>query len=178
MSDLSHSIRSIKVDDMPRLIINGTVHDLVEDVVTIGRGPDNTIVISDASVSSHHAQLQRVGKNYQLKDLGSTNGTLVNGIRVTETTLRFDDRIRFGAIDARYEGDTIDSQPLPQIQKAEARPAELSAVPAGFTNASPFQSLRDSEDMLRTAILVGSAVTLLIFLGSMIAVLLMHAPPP
>ena len=176
-SDLSHSICSIKIDNMPRLIINGTVHDLVEDLVTIGRGPDNTIVIGDSSVSSHHAQLQRVGKNYQLKDLGSTNGTLVNGTPVTETTLRFDDQIRFGAIDARYERDAIGSQPLSQIQKVEARPTELSAVPAGFTNASPFQSQRDKEDMVRTAILVGSAVTLLIFLGSMIAVLLMHAPP-
>ena len=162
---------------MPRLIINGTVHELVEELITIGRGPDNTIVIGDSSVSSHHAQLQRVGKNYQLKDLGSTNGTLVNGTPVTETTLRFDDQIRFGAIDARYERDAIGSQPLSQIQKVEARPTELSAVPPGFTNASPFQSQRDKEDMVRTAILVGSAVTLLIFLGSMIAVLLMHAPP-
>src|SRR5215470_16864037 len=97
-SDLSHSIRSIKIDNMPRLIINGTAHELVEDLVTIGRGPDNTIVIGDSSVSSHHAQLQRVSKNYQLKDLGSTNGTLVNDIPVTETTLRSDDRIRFGAV--------------------------------------------------------------------------------
>jgi hypothetical protein len=176
--DLSHSIRSIKIDNMPRLTINGIVHDLVKDLVTIGRGPDNTIVIGDPSVSSHHAQLQRVGKNYQLKDLGSTNGTLVNDIPVTEISLRVDDRIRFGAIDARYEGDAIASQPSPRIQKAEARPAESSAVPAGFTNASPFQSQRDKEDTVRTAILIGSAVTLLIFLGSMIAVLLMHAPPP
>jgi pSer/pThr/pTyr-binding forkhead associated (FHA) protein len=175
---LSYSIRSIKINNMPRLIINGTVHDLVEDLVTIGRGPDNTIILGDSSVSSHHAQLQRVGKNYQLEDLGSTNGTLVNGIPVTETTLRFDDRIRFGAVEARYEGDAIGSRPLPQSQKAEAGPAELSAVLTGFTNASPFQSQRSQEDMVRTAILVGSAVTLLIFLGSMIAVLLMHAPPP
>ena len=163
---------------MPRLIINGTAHELVEDLVTIGRGPDNTIVIGDSSVSSHHAQLQRVSKNYQLKDLGSTNGTLVNDIPVTETTLRSDDRIRFGAVDARYEEDTIASQPLPQIEEAEARLDELSAVPASFTNASPFQRRRDQEDMVRNAILVGSAVTLLIFLGSMIAVLLIHAPPP
>ena len=177
-SDLSHSIHSIKIDNMPRLIINGTVHELVEELITIGRGPDNTIVISDSSVSSHHAQLQRVGENYRLKDLGSTNGTRVNGIPVTETTLRFDDRIRFGATEARYEADAIGSQPPPQIQEVEARPAKLSAVLAGFANASPFLHQKDQQDTVRSAILAGLAVILLIFLGSMIAVLLMHAPAP
>src|SRR6266704_714690 len=142
-SDLSHSIHSIKIDNMPRLIINGTVHELVEELITIGRGPDNTIVISDSSVSSHHAQLQRVGET-----------------------------------EARYEADAIGSQPPPQIQEVEARPAKLSAVLAGFANASPFLHQKDQQDTVRSAILAGLAVILLIFLGSMIAVLLMHAPAP
>ncbi|MBX6326632.1 MAG: FHA domain-containing protein, partial [Chthoniobacterales bacterium] len=79
---------------MPKLIINGTMHELVEDVITIGRAADNTVVINDPSVSAHHAQLQLAGETYWLKDLGSTNGTHVNGKPVTETLLRFDDRIR------------------------------------------------------------------------------------
>src|SRR5881628_1428557 len=85
------------IDNMPKLVISGTVYELVEDLITIGRGPDNTIIINDPSVSTHHAQLQLAGETYRLKDLDSTNGTRVNGIPVTETVLHLDDRIRFGA---------------------------------------------------------------------------------
>ncbi len=116
-------------DIMPKLVISGTAHELVGDLITIGRGPDNMIVINDPSVSTHHAQLQRAGEMYRLKDLDSTNGTRVNGIAAAETGLRFDDRIRFGAAEARYESDTSGSQPLPQLEKITVRPAEFSAAP-------------------------------------------------
>ncbi len=161
---------------MPKLVINGTAHELVEDLITIGRAPDNTIVIDDPSVSSRHAHLQLSGEAYRLKDLGSTNGTRVNGIPVAEAALRFDDRIRFGAAEARYEADTTGSHPLPQLEELEATPAELSAVPPDFANASPFPRQKGQKDPIRTAILAGSAIALLVFLGSMIAVLMMHAP--
>jgi predicted component of type VI protein secretion system len=161
---------------MPKLVISGTPHELVEDMITIGRAPDNTIVINDPSVSSHHAQLQLIDDAYRLKDLGSTNGTRVNGIPVAEAALRLADRIRFGAVEVRYEAGTTDSQPLPHLEQVEAMPAELSAVPAGFASASPFPSQKDQKDPVRTAILAGAAFALLVFLGSMIAVLMMHAP--
>jgi pSer/pThr/pTyr-binding forkhead associated (FHA) protein len=161
---------------MPKLVIAGTAHELVDDLITIGRAPDNTIVIPEGSVSSRHAHLQLIGESYRLKDLDSTNGTRVNGIPITETTLRFDDRIRFGAVEGRYEPDTTGAQPLPQLEEIEAKPAELSAAPADFANASPFRSQKDQKDPISTAILIGSAVVLLIFVGSMIAVLTMHAP--
>src|SRR4029450_11595081 len=122
---------------MPKLVISGTARELVEDLITIGRGTDNMIVINDPSVSTYHAQLQRVGKTYRLKDLASTNRTQVNSVPVEETGLRLDDRIRFGAAEARYELDMSGSQPLPQPEKITVKSAELSAVPADFTNASP-----------------------------------------
>jgi predicted component of type VI protein secretion system len=165
-------------DNMPRLVISGTAHELVEDLITIGRGPDNMIVINDPSVSTHHAQLERAGETYRLKDLDSTNGTRLNGIPAVETALRFDDRIRFGAAEARYESDTSGSQPLPQPEKIAVRPAEFSAAPADFTNASPFARRKDQKDPFRSAIFVGLGIVLLVFLGSMIAVLMMHAPSP
>src|SRR5438132_14156541 len=123
---------------MPKLIISGTTYELVDDLITIGRGPDNTIVINNPSVSARHAHLQLAGETYRLKDLDSTNGTRVNGKPVTETLLRFDDRIRFGAAEARYEAEMSGSQPLPQPEKMIGKSAESSAVPADFINASPF----------------------------------------
>ena len=168
---------------MPKLVISGIAHELAEDLITIGRGHENTIIINDPSVSTRHAQLQRDGKTYRLKDFNSTNGTRVNGIPITETILRFDDRIQFGAAKARYESDVTGSQPPPPLDPVEVRPAEpgpapseLSAAPLDLANASPFLRQREQKDPIRTAIFIGLAIVLLIFLCSMLAVLIMHAP--
>ena len=161
---------------MPKLSISGAPHDLTDEVITIGRAPDNMIVIDDPSVSGRHAQLQLAGEVYRLKDLESTNGTRVNGIPVTETALRFDDRIRFGAVDALFEPDMRGSQPLPELEELEAKPAESRVAPFDFTSASPFPRRKRKNDPIRTVILAAAAVALLVFLGSMIAVLMMRAP--
>jgi pSer/pThr/pTyr-binding forkhead associated (FHA) protein len=161
---------------MPKLIISGTTYELVDHIITIGRSPDNTIVINNPSVSGRHAQLQLAGETCRLKDLGSTNGTHVNGKPVTETLLNFDDRIRFGAAEARYEGDTTGSRPLPQLEEIKATPAALSTAPPDFTNVSPFIRRTEQSDPVRNGIFIGLAIVLLLFLGSMIAVLMMHGP--
>src|SRR5919109_5177568 len=93
---LSYLTHSVKISGMPRLIVSGVMHELVDETITIGRGPDNTIVVNDPSISTHHAQLLVEGVTYRLKDLDSTNGTHVNGRRVTEMVFQFDDRIRLG----------------------------------------------------------------------------------
>jgi predicted component of type VI protein secretion system len=166
---------------MPKLIVTteaqGKIgYEFTEDLITIGRAPDNMIVIEDPSVSSRHAQLERSGEIYRLKDLESTNGTRINGLPITETALRFDDRIRFGAVEARFESDQHGSQPLPELAKIESAPAEMSVAPVDFANASPFPHRQKDRDPARTAILAAAAIAILAFLGSMVAVLAMHAP--
>jgi pSer/pThr/pTyr-binding forkhead associated (FHA) protein len=161
---------------MPKLVIAGTAHEIVEQLTTFGRAPDNTIVIDDPSVSGHHAQLELNGEIFRLKDSGSTNGTRVNGLPVTETTLRIDDRIRFGGVEARFEADTTGSQPLPNVEQVEARPAEMSAAPVDFANASPFRARAKDRDPTRTAVFAAGAIAVLAFVISMVAVLAMHAP--
>src|SRR5256885_8503927 len=164
------------MDNMPKLVISGIAHDLAEDLVTIGRGPDNTIIISDPSVSGHHAQLELAGETYRLKDLDSTNGTRVNGIPITETVLRYDDRIRFGGIEGRFEPDTRGSQPLPPVEEIAAKSAQTSAAPVDFENAPPFPRRTKKRDPVQNAALAAAGFALLAFIGSMIAVLAMHAP--
>jgi pSer/pThr/pTyr-binding forkhead associated (FHA) protein len=166
---------------MPKLILTteaqGKVaYEFAEGSITIGRAPDNMIVIDDPSVSNRHALMELTGETYRLKDLESTNGTKVNGVPVTETILRFEDRIRFGAIDARYEPDIRGSQPLPELESIEAQPAQSSAAPSGYGNASPFRRGSMSRDRMRLAVLGIAAIAAVTFLGSMVAVLLMHAP--
>ena len=60
----------------------GRVFELAQDVVSIGRDVANTIVINDAEVSRRHARLTAQAGGYILEDLGSTNGTFVNGTRL------------------------------------------------------------------------------------------------
>ena len=65
----------------------GQEYELDKDVYAIGREAGNDLVIEDAQISRHHARLTRQGNSYLIEDLGSTNGTFVNGSRVTEPTL-------------------------------------------------------------------------------------------
>jgi tetratricopeptide (TPR) repeat protein/CheY-like chemotaxis protein len=64
---------------------------------TIGRGTENSLCIPATVVSRSHAELIRVGSDYLLRDLGSTNGSFVNGVRITEQMLNDGDLLRFGA---------------------------------------------------------------------------------
>jgi len=61
----------------------GKTFPLEGDVITIGREAGNGIVINDAEVSRKHSQLTFQGGKYVLTDIGSTNGTFVNGQRIT-----------------------------------------------------------------------------------------------
>src|SRR5215212_9411257 len=69
------------------------------DKISIGRAPNNTLSLGDDArrVSSHHAEIIRRGDHYVLHDLGSTNGTMINGRRVIASEIRQDDLIEFGA---------------------------------------------------------------------------------
>jgi hypothetical protein len=67
--------------------------------VRIGRGPGATLRMADESVSRHHAELRHVDEGWLLRDLGSMNGTTVNGLRITTTVrVRPGDRVGFGAV--------------------------------------------------------------------------------
>lgn len=61
----------------------GHVFPLDREVTTLGREPGNTIVINEAQVSRQHARITNRGGMLTIEDLGSTNGTFVNGMRLT-----------------------------------------------------------------------------------------------
>ncbi len=73
---------------------------LVAGEMEIGRAPDSSIVLGDPSVSSRHASLTRNRGRWVLRDLGSTNGTTVNGRRIAErgVAVRAGDEVAFGAV--------------------------------------------------------------------------------
>src|SRR5262249_57620839 len=82
------------------MVQNGThalTHELVGDVVRIGRSPSNDIVIDNPVVSAQHALLQRVSDSYWLKDLNSTNGTHINLLLFTSRHLRLRNSFPFAS---------------------------------------------------------------------------------
>ena len=83
---------------------DGTRHVLETERVTIGRQSGCTITIRDTNVSREHAQLRRRPNGWTIRDLGSTNGTKLNGVRVeSEQMLANGDVIMLGAIKVTFE---------------------------------------------------------------------------
>jgi transcriptional regulator with GAF, ATPase, and Fis domain len=83
--------------------------------MTIGKASDNDLVLEDDTVSRHHCELVRTGQGIQVKDLGSTNGTKVEGIRVQEAILPPGSVLKVGEVEILVR---------PSAQKVEVLPSE------------------------------------------------------
>ncbi len=70
---------------------------------TIGRLSDNDIVLDDDTVSGRHARIEPDGQNWKLVDLGSSNGTLVNGKKIKEATLTGGETVSFGELKLTFD---------------------------------------------------------------------------
>jgi hypothetical protein len=76
-----------------------SVYPLLDSEYTIGRTPDNSIVLADGSVSSRHARVLRTPEGFLLEDRQSSNGSFVNGERVTDKRILIDgDLVRLGKV--------------------------------------------------------------------------------
>lgn len=69
---------------------------------TIGRVPESTIVLTDPNASRHHAEIALDGDSFELVDLGSTNGSKVNGEVISRQLLADGDELTFGTIRLRF----------------------------------------------------------------------------
>jgi hypothetical protein len=76
---------------------------LTDEVTTIGSVAGNTVVLADPAVSRKHAGIRKIESNYELADLGSTNGVYVNGHKVPKKTLEPGDIIRVGNTEAIFK---------------------------------------------------------------------------
>jgi pSer/pThr/pTyr-binding forkhead associated (FHA) protein len=72
-------------------------------LVTIGRGLNNDLIVEDARVSRQHAQIRYKSRRFFIGDLGSTNGTYVNGTQVTTDQVLHDgDTVSFGGLEMHF----------------------------------------------------------------------------
>ncbi len=134
--------------------------------VTVGRAPDKDIILDHASISSSHALLKLVGDSYHLEDLGSTNGTFVEGEGISEVQLVNGSKITFGTIQADYES----SEEAPAEEASaesfddgggyaagpEGSVAETSVRPAGYNDLSPIEKVEKKDTVATVALLIGT----------------------
>lgn len=87
----------------PAIVLNGTRLPLSKAVTSIGRSKECDVTLDDASVSRRHAEVHVGDGSVWILDLGSTNGTEVNGARAQRTQLEHGDRIVIGQTELRFE---------------------------------------------------------------------------
>src|SRR5260221_1020557 len=87
------------------LVWNAGTLRLEDSTVTIGAHPANQISLEDRFVSGFHCRVHLHGARWRVKDLGSTNGTWVDGLRVDEADLDAGARLRIGSQELRLELD-------------------------------------------------------------------------
>jgi len=90
--------------------------------ITIGRTMENDVVLPDPGISRQHLSIRDKGGAYILKDLGSSNGTLLNGRKVLEEVLKSGDVITIGGAKIRFEAEESKAS-RPAKRPASQRPA-------------------------------------------------------
>lgn len=114
---------------MAKLIFNGEkfggkVYEIAASRTTVGRSDVNTLSVPDSSVSERHCEIYDNGEDLIVRDLGSTNGTYLNGqlLRNAQGPLAHGGTIKFGAIEARLE--------LPPANSSSDTATDITAIHA------------------------------------------------
>ena len=106
--------------------------------ITIGRTMENDVVLPDPGISRQHLSIRDKGGAYILKDLGSSNGTLLNGRKVLEEVLKSGDVITIGGAKVRFEAEESKAsrparkparQRRPAVSRAPGRKAQKKMTP-------------------------------------------------
>jgi pSer/pThr/pTyr-binding forkhead associated (FHA) protein len=169
---------------MAKLVIQnqgmtGRVCELHTDRTTIGRVEDNTFQIADASVSSHHCEVQLRGGEILIRDLNSTNGTFINDARITESALKAGQTLKLGQVELKLEADgapaasgsapaaskkSVDST-MVMSRGVSLGDLESSGRPTGFESGTVFSKKKNKAN---TYFLVGAVVLVIVIVGLLV----------
>ncbi len=125
--------------------VKGRQFQIGKERTPIGRNSANDVVIDDPTVSSQHCYIAIRGARAVIHDLNSTNGTSVNGKRITELEIESGHRITVGAVE--FEFVAGDEKTGPELQPAD-KTAILSntlstvMIPKSFSSVSPLGTKR------------------------------------
>ena len=161
-------------DDTPGLILvycedhesMQPAYKLGDDPITLGREPDNSIPISDHSASRYHARVECRGHDFVVSDLGSTNGTLVDGVYVKEARLEHgailrvgDTLFKFLAHGATpYQAYRIDGTRYPHLSPVE-RSSKSSELVGGYVIDRVCEAIDKIASSLLSVVITGETGT-------------------
>ena len=164
--------------------LTGRTHELTVDKTTIGRVEDNTFPITEPSVSSHHCEVLRRGQDVVVKDLNSTNGTFINGEKVTESVLKPGQILRLGQVEMRLETETSTAtsskRPLDStmvIQRGVSLTDLESGARAGLDPAAANKGFAKKDNKGNRLFLIGAIVIGVIIVALVVIALLTASKP-
>lgn len=137
--------------------------------ISVGRSPDNDVVIDHVSMSGSHAIIQNLGGVFQINDQGSTNGTFVNQQPIAEVVLGNGDQVLFGSVEATFVDAVTEEAPAEEAAPEPAAAgeggggygmhhaeiAEVSNRPDGFNNLSPIEKIEKKDVLGQISVLIG-----------------------
>jgi diguanylate cyclase (GGDEF)-like protein len=129
----------------PTNIVDGLMR-LGDDVLTIGRDQSNDLTLDDGSVSRHHVRMCRCDEGYQVVDLGSTNGTIVDNEVVSERVLTGGETLRIGSFIFKFlRASGIEAQYHATVYKAMTRDGLTGAFNRNYLLDSLTQEISRSR---------------------------------
>jgi len=165
---------------MARLVLlseglTGRTFELKVEKTTVGRVEDNAFQIPETSVSSHHAEIVLRGSDVVVKDLNSTNGTFINGEKVTEAVLKPGQILRLGMIEMRLEtGESPIAGPRKSLDQTRVIPQgvkldDLEGM-RPLTNFAGKPGFEKKSNKATTAFIVAAILVGLALIGALVYV--------
>jgi two-component system cell cycle response regulator len=158
--DASELLRQAEQPDPALIVIQGDmlgrVFRLKEGKSRVGRHPSNDISIQQRAVSAVHAEIRRAGDTVIVQDMGSTNGTVVNGVAIQRPlVLQKDDQLKIGSCVFRYTDNQLDASFTENLHNK----GSIDALTGAYNKAYLVHSLGASIDIART----GFPLSIIIF---------------
>jgi pSer/pThr/pTyr-binding forkhead associated (FHA) protein len=157
----------------------GLAHELKVERTTIGRVEDNTFQIAEPSISSHHCEILLKGNDVVVKDLNSTNGTFINGERITEATLKPGQTLRLGQVELKLDGPAPTSKKQLDATMVIPQGVKRDEIGTGVHQAKLDEKagFHKKSDKLNRFFFIGGGIILLIILLLIIYAFIQQSAP-
>ncbi|MCH2206164.1 MAG: FHA domain-containing protein [Lentisphaerales bacterium] len=162
---------------VPRIIIlseimRGKTFELTGSLYTIGRSEGVEVVIPDGTISTNHCELVQDGDSYVAQDKNSTNGTRINGIRITEQRLCNGDILQVGGIEILFDSeDKANTTSITTQTKIDISHTAGTVRHGDMSNIDPTkmgQGNNSESDKSKTAFIVIIGVLVVVVIGLLI----------
>jgi len=149
---------------MPKLTvltegIEPTSFELAKEVTSVGRVQGNNIVLDHQSVSGSHGELVLRGQDVYIRDLGSTNGSYIDGSKVAESPVQPGEVITFGEVQLKLEG-ARKVQSLNKHLEQGVKLGDLGSAPKG-----PAKGFTKKSDKTGRYFIIAGIVVTIILIG-------------